>query len=64
MEIEMTINMSYCRMENTLAALRECAETLDDKGLDGLSDREREAARQLLELCSELAGEYGGDSNG
>ena len=57
----MAMNMSYCRFENTLAALRECdsalAEQLDP--FDGLSDSEREAAKKLLNLCREMAENYG-----
>lgn len=60
----MPINMSYCRFENTLAALRECRDALDGAGLDPfaeLSDEEREAAQKLLKLCAELAENYGED---
>jgi len=55
------INMSYCRFENTLAALRECSQTLEDKGPDPLAQLSRDeaqAARKLFELCADLAEAY------
>ncbi len=55
------INMSYCRFENTLLALRECQEALYDTGLDPfehLSDAEAKAARKLMNLCRSLADDY------
>ena len=60
----MAMNMSYCRFENTLAALRECdeamAESVQDP-LDELSESERKAAKRLLKLCREMADNYGDD---
>lgn len=57
------INMGHCRFRNTLAALRECAESLSHlDGLDPLaklSDEEQASARKLFELCGELAEDYG-----
>ena len=57
----MPINMSYCRFENTLAALRECNEALQEgvNPLDDLSDSEKKAAKRLLKLCCEMAENYG-----
>ena len=62
----MAMNMSYCRFENTLIALRECADALNEADtadpLVTLSDHERQAARRLLKLCGELAADYGEDA--
>lgn len=58
----MPINMSHCRFENTLAALRECRDALDSGGFDPLkqlSEEEREAAQKLLRLCAKLTEDYG-----
>ena len=60
----MAMNMSYCRFENTLAALRECdeamAEIVQDPP-DELSESERKAAKRLLKPCREMADNYGDD---
>ena len=48
-------NMSYCRFENTLRDLEDCAEHLDD---DLGSPSECEARRMLVKLCAEIAAEY------
>ena len=59
------INMSYCRFENTLRALQECAEVMSRSteyewiAELGLSESEAAAARKLMELCDELAKNYG-----
>ena len=45
-------NMGYCRFQNTLQALRDCGDHIDD---NDLSDEEERARRALLELCCELA---------
>ena len=45
-------NMSYCRFENTLSDLQDCAEHVND---EGLSNTEASARRDLIELCRELA---------
>ena len=58
MENDVAINMSYCRFENTLAALRECSQTLEDKGPDPLAQLSRDEARKLFELCADLAEAY------
>ena len=60
----MAMNMSYCRFENTLEALRECNEALagSNNPLDELSEAEGKAARRLFKLCGELAADYGEDA--
>lgn len=57
------MNMSYCRFENTLAALKECSDALYDHNaledaLKALSDHERKCAIELLRLCRDLAGDF------
>lgn len=49
-------NMSYCRFQNTLNDLRDCAGNLRD---GDLSQEEASARRQLLELCMEMLEEVG-----
>lgn len=54
-------NMSYCRFENTLSDLSDCADALDDIGgdLSNLSDTERKAAERLIDMCKQIADSYG-----
>lgn len=49
-------NMSYCRFQNTLQDLRDCAETLKniDYNLAELSKDEAKAAAALIAVCQEL----------
>ena len=54
----MPMNMSYCRFHNTLEALRECNQYLDDEGLESLSANERVAAVKLLNRCRRMAEDY------
>lgn len=46
-------NMSYCRFQNTLTDLRDCAEALEDVGgvVEDIDGNERYAAKRLIELC-------------
>jgi endonuclease III len=58
-------NMSYCRFENTLEDLRDCKDALDEGALNnvmGVSGFEREAMRNLIALCQDIADEYGEDT--
>lgn len=58
-------NMSYVRFENTLEDLQDCKEALDEGALNdvmNMSGFEREAMFSLIELCQEIADEYG-DAN-
>ncbi len=50
-------NMSYCKFENTYHDLRQCQESFDDAD----SKSEREYRRKLIQLCEEIAHEYGED---
>lgn len=52
------INMSYVQFENTFAALQECENTLMNKNLDELSERERDYAIWLIETCGDIAESY------
>ena len=54
----MPINMVYCRFRNTLEALQECLDTLDEPGHEYPSDEEREAARRLFWLCAQMVADY------
>jgi hypothetical protein len=53
------MNMSYCRFENTLAALRECEDDLSGvNNLGHLSDEEQKCARRLIRLCARIAEDW------
>ena len=56
-------NMSYCRFQNTLRDLRDCAEALDEIGynLAELSRDEAEAADALIQICQEIGGLFDSD---
>jgi hypothetical protein len=56
-------NMSYCRFQNTLQDLRDCADALDEieGNLAELNKEEARAADALILLCREIA-EKAGDS--
>ena len=60
----MGMNMSYCRFQNTLEALRECSEALSGSNdpVAELSEEEQKAARRLFKLCGELAADFGEDA--
>ncbi len=49
-------NMSYCRFENTLADLRDCADNMDESLP---TDEEVRARRLLIKLCVRIANDYG-----
>lgn len=42
-------NMSYCRFQNTLLALRECTDAIE--GLEPLSRDEHYSMKKLVEVC-------------
>jgi DNA invertase Pin-like site-specific DNA recombinase len=59
------MNMSYCRFQNTLSDLRDCyhnwegdAGTYEDSEIEELSDDEKDAREQLLELCKKIINEH------
>lgn len=49
-------NMSYCRFENTANDLKGCLEALQDpkREMTDLSDYEKSAVKELLDLCKEI----------
>lgn len=55
-------NMSYCRFHNTLADLQDCENALenfinnDENTIS--SEEERRKAKQLIELCQQIAENY------
>jgi len=57
----MTVNMSYCRFENTLAALRECCESEDMVDPGQLNKYETKARLKLIQLCREIAVDFAED---
>ena len=44
------MNMSYCRFQNTLCDLRDCANNLDNVS----SDDEKKARKQMIALMVEM----------
>jgi hypothetical protein len=58
-------NMSYCRFQNTLNDLRDCAEALDygDAEDENLSTEEKRAKEALIKVCSRIAADYGEDDD-
>lgn len=46
------MNMSYCQFENTLYALRECLDHIEDE--EETSEREINYAKRLYETCKEF----------
>lgn len=56
-------NMSYCRFQNTLGDLQDCARALrqaDDLPGQKRSPREFEAMVDLVKLCTKIAEEFEG----
>ena len=49
--INLKMNMSYCRFENTLGDIRDCEANL----FDDLEGREFRARKKLVEICVEIA---------
>jgi hypothetical protein len=51
-------NMSYCRFQNTLSDLRDCADALEDE--DPISEDEAKAALSLVKECIAIIEQLGG----
>ena len=54
-------NMGYCRFQNTVQDLDDCADHIED---DDLSDDEKRARARLIRICREIIGmvdDEGGD---
>jgi len=49
-------NMSYCRFQNTLSDLVDCADNIND--IEEMSEEELKARKQLIRLCMEIAYEF------
>ncbi len=49
-------NMGYCRFQNTLSALQDCYDNIEDE-LEKDSS-EWKARKELIELCEEIAVDY------
>jgi len=50
-------NMSYCRFQNTLSDLQDCYAHMDEE--EELSNDEKDARKWLIELCVDIANEFG-----
>ena len=53
-------NMDHCRFQNTLMDLRDCQEHMDDRDL---SDEERDARQELIDVCWRIAKDYGNEGD-
>lgn len=50
-------NMSYCRFRNTLGDLEDCQDNMEE--VESLSEDEAQARKRLIEICVDLALDYG-----
>ncbi len=50
-------NMAYCRFQNTLSDLEDCAEHIQDDRED-MSDEEEKARTELVEVCRRIIEDY------
>ena len=48
-------NMSYCRFQNTLSDLQDCADYITD---DSLSHEEEKARERLVDVCRAILDEW------
>ena len=48
-------NMSYCRFHNTLMALRDCKEALEEEEFPKKDTEEYWAMLRLVEVCQDIA---------
>jgi hypothetical protein len=53
-----TMNMSYCRFQNTLQDLKHCADYIEDLNL---GKEENEARIRLIELCQDITKQFEGE---
>ena len=54
--------MSYCVFENTSTDLSTCQEELEDmtqSKLDKMSEYERPSVKRIIEMCTQIAADYG-----
>jgi len=53
-------NMSHCMFENTANDLEDCLEKMgNDFNFDNLSEYEQEGYKKLIELCVDVACDFG-----
>ena len=52
-------NMSYCKFQNTIIALRDCYYNINDK----LSDEEHAARKILVCICKDIIEEFCNEEN-
>lgn len=57
-------NMGHCRFTNTLQDLRDCWDSPGMYAPELLSEEERRARGQLIEICAEIADELGDEWRG
>lgn len=54
-------NMSYCRFENTTSDVRDCMEALEDLDVEQvaeMSDYEKEALVEFIQLANEISNQF------
>jgi hypothetical protein len=53
-------NLSYCRFQNTVPDLSDCADALEEIGgdLTELSQDEAQAADRLIQLCHRITSQF------
>ena len=54
-------NMSYCRFENTANDVRDCMEALEDldvKQVAEMSEHEKQALIEFIELSNEISNQF------
>ena len=49
------MNMNYCKYENTVAAMQQCIDGLDDFDASEASPQEVAAYKRFIELCKQVA---------
>lgn len=55
-------NMSYCRFSNTVNDLYDCFDNMDEQ-TDELSDGERKARLELIQICCDICNNNGYEIN-
>jgi len=50
--------MSYCRFENTFKDLEDCYEAMG-RGIDNLSESEKKYFERMVDLCKNIADDFG-----
>jgi hypothetical protein len=55
--------MEYCIFENTYRDLLKCHRILEQRGIESLSEEEKEFAELLILRCDNISKEFGDDLN-